>query len=52
MKTELALVTGGSRGIGKGIVELLASEGAKVAFIDLDETALEQTTAELKRKGC
>ncbi len=50
-ENRVALVTGGSRGIGKGIIELLASEGAKVAFIDLDETALEQTTAELKEKG-
>jgi 3-oxoacyl-[acyl-carrier protein] reductase len=48
---KVAFVTGGSRGIGKGIVELFAQEGAKVAFIDLDEAALEQTTAELKEKG-
>jgi 3-oxoacyl-[acyl-carrier protein] reductase len=48
---KVAFVTGGSRGIGKGIVELFAREGAKVAFIDLDSQALEQTTAELKEKG-
>ncbi|KKK37822.1 3-oxoacyl-ACP reductase [Mesobacillus campisalis] len=48
---KVAFVTGGSRGIGKGIVELFAREGAKVAFIDLDAQALEQTTAELKEKG-
>lgn len=48
---RVAFVTGGSRGIGKGIVELFASEGAKVAFIDLNEEALSATTSELKEKG-
>lgn len=48
---RVAFVTGGSRGIGKGIVELFAEEGAKVAFIDLNEEALNATTNELKEKG-
>ncbi|WHY79692.1 3-oxoacyl-ACP reductase FabG [Neobacillus sp. WH10] len=48
---RVALVTGGSRGIGKGIVDLFAQEGAKVAFIDLNEEALGTTTSELKEKG-
>jgi 3-oxoacyl-[acyl-carrier protein] reductase len=48
---KVAFVTGGSRGIGKGIVELFAEEGAKVAFIDLNEEALSEATSELKEKG-
>ncbi|MDQ0199615.1 3-oxoacyl-ACP reductase FabG [Neobacillus ginsengisoli] len=48
---RVAFVTGGSRGIGKGIVELFAEEGAKVALIDLNEEALSATTSELKEKG-
>ncbi|MFT4415483.1 3-oxoacyl-ACP reductase FabG [Fredinandcohnia humi] len=48
---RVAFVTGASRGIGKGILEQFASEGAKVAFIDVNEEALTETTNELREKG-
>ncbi len=51
LQGRTALVTGGSRGIGKAIVERLANEGANVAIIDVDEKALNETVIELRGKG-
>lgn len=48
---RVAFVTGGSRGIGKAIVERFAEEGAKVAFIDVNEEALSEATNDLREKG-
>ncbi|OZU87214.1 beta-ketoacyl-ACP reductase [Virgibacillus indicus] len=48
---RVALVTGGSRGIGKAIVKVLGEEGAKVAVLDIDEKTLKKTEKEFKDKG-
>jgi len=42
-----ALVTGGAKGIGKGIVATLREAGAQVLIADIDRAAGERTAAEL-----
>ena len=50
---KIAIVTGGSRGIGKAVVQALAKEGAKVAFVYRSNSeAAEQLVSELKLDQC
>lgn len=46
-----AFITGGSRGIGRGIAQAFADEGAKIGIIDINEEALVKTTRELEDQG-
>ena len=46
-----AIVTGGSRGIGRAIVELLADEGCSVAFCARGADGVAQATAALQTRG-
>jgi short-subunit dehydrogenase len=50
---KVALITGGSRGIGKAIARVLAQEGADVALLARDATVLAAAAAELSAEtGC
>lgn len=46
--SKVAVVTGGSRGIGKATVRRLLEEGCRVAFCGTQEKVLEQTAEDLK----
>jgi 3-oxoacyl-[acyl-carrier protein] reductase len=48
---RVAVVTGAASGIGRGIAEVLAAEGAGVALVDASGAAAETAAAELRGAG-
>ncbi len=48
---QLAIVTGGSRGIGRAISEALLAQGARVAICGRDETSLAAAVRDLNKSG-
>lgn len=51
LNNKTALITGGSRGIGRCTAECLGRRGAKLYLVDLDEDGLNKTIEELKNDG-
>ena len=48
---KIALVTGGAQGIGRGIVDVLSSEGALVCIADISEEHGIKAVTEIKKLG-
>jgi NAD(P)-dependent dehydrogenase (short-subunit alcohol dehydrogenase family) len=48
---KVAIVTGGAKGIGRGIASVFLREGAKVVIADVDRTEGAKAAAELKQDG-
>ena len=51
LENKNILITGGARGIGRGIAQACLDAGASVAIIDIDKMSVEKTMKELKTVG-
>jgi NAD(P)-dependent dehydrogenase (short-subunit alcohol dehydrogenase family) len=51
VRERIAVVTGGASGIGRGIVEALLDEGARVVVADIEEPVLDRAVGELQERG-
>lgn len=51
LKDKVAFITGAGRGIGRGIAERFAQEGAKVCLTDVNEETVSATAKDLQGQG-
>ena len=51
IKNKVALITGGSKGIGYGVAQVLMAEGMKVAITSRSQLAAENAAVELNKLG-
>ena len=51
LKDKVIVITGGGRGLGRAMAKAVASKGAKVAVIDLNQADLDETVSQCKELG-
>jgi NAD(P)-dependent dehydrogenase (short-subunit alcohol dehydrogenase family) len=51
LRDKVAVVTGGAGGVGRGIVEALLDDAARVVIADIEEPVLDRTVSELGGRG-
>jgi NAD(P)-dependent dehydrogenase (short-subunit alcohol dehydrogenase family) len=51
LNDRVAIITGGGRGIGRGVALRYAREGAKLALVDIEQAHLDETAAALDAAG-
>ncbi|MGA2538949.1 MAG: SDR family oxidoreductase [Terracidiphilus sp.] len=52
LRDRAVLITGGATGIGESLVAHFARQGARVAFLDIQDVAAQRLIAELTAEGC
>ncbi len=50
-ENQVAVITGGADGLGKGIAEQIASEGGSLVLLDINDKLLQTTVNEFNEKG-
>lgn len=50
IKGSVAIVTGGANGIGESVAKYLASNGAKVAIVDMQQDRIERVLADIRTR--
>jgi NAD(P)-dependent dehydrogenase (short-subunit alcohol dehydrogenase family) len=51
LKDQVAIITGAGRNIGEETAKLLASEGARIAVVDMDKSRGDKVAADIKAAG-